>query len=105
MKRKRKLATASCLLCGGEKKGRHFMAALCNPCSKRARQLTQRAGHMVRAAIELGLLPPLESCKCVDCGDPAKFYDHRDYGRPLEVDPVCHGCNVRRGPAKHPIAV
>ena len=26
--------------------------------------------------------------------------DHRDYLRPDLVDPVCHGCNLRRGPAR-----
>lgn len=36
---------------------------------------------------------------CVDCGKPATCYDHRYYGMPLEVDPVCVACNTNRGPA------
>ena len=34
---------------------------------------------------------------CVDCGEKATDYDHRDYSKPLKVDAVCHKCNVRRG--------
>ena len=29
---------------------------------------------------------------------PAENYDHRDYALPLAVEPVCVGCNLRRGP-------
>ena len=36
---------------------------------------------------------------CVDCGEKAQVYDHRDYNKPLEVDPVCQKCNCARGPA------
>ncbi len=36
---------------------------------------------------------------CVDCGKRRKLErDHRDYNRPLDVDYVCHSCNVKRGP-------
>lgn len=28
----------------------------------------------------------------------ARDYDHRDYNKPLEVEPVCHSCNMKRGP-------
>jgi hypothetical protein len=35
---------------------------------------------------------------CVDCGDKASVYDHRDYNKPYEVDPVCRKCNLKRGP-------
>jgi hypothetical protein len=37
--------------------------------------------------------------QCVDCGAQARDYDHRDYNKPLEVNPVCRRCNLRRGPA------
>lgn len=54
-------------------------------------------------AVELakaqGFLHQLDgSIPCVDCGRPAKVYDHRDYSRPLDVEPVCKGCNKKRGP-------
>jgi hypothetical protein len=37
---------------------------------------------------------------CVDCGNPAEVYEHRDYGRPLDVEPVCRDCNRLRGSAR-----
>ena len=49
-------------------------------------------------AIKRGILQRPSELKCVDCGKNAVCYDHRDYGRPLDVVPVCHGCNLRRGP-------
>jgi hypothetical protein len=53
----------------------------------------------VRAAIARGDLPPASRFFCTDCSKPATCYDHRDYSKPLAVDPVCSGCNSRRGPA------
>lgn len=40
--------------------------------------------------------------KCVDCGATATCYDHRDYSKPWQVEPVCDRCNRLRGPAIHP---
>lgn len=54
-------------------------------------------GRSTRAAVLLGLLPDPVNCICVDCGRNAECYDHRDYSKPLDVDPVCLGCNSRRG--------
>lgn len=56
------------------------------------------AHKLVAAAIRYGFLLPANSHKCVDCGDPAIGYDHRDYNKPLEVEPVCTRCNNHRGP-------
>lgn len=53
---------------------------------------------MVREAIKAGLLSPPEGLNCADCSAPAFCYDHRNYHKPFEVEPVCHGCNNRRGP-------
>jgi hypothetical protein len=54
----------------------------------------------VARAISAGKLPRLDGAiLCVDCGKPATEYDHREYARPLDVQPVCHSCNLRRGPA------
>ena len=62
-----------------------------------------KAQGMVAAAKRQGLLPQLDgSIACTDCGAPAQEYDHRDYGRPLDVQPVCRSCNKRRGTAKWP---
>jgi len=57
------------------------------------------ARNYVAAAIRCGDLPRLDgSIPCKDCGKPAVQYEHRDYKRPLDVDPVCRSCNQRRGP-------
>lgn len=53
----------------------------------------------VAAAVALGLLRPAKERLCVDCLRMAEVYEHRDYHYPLEVEPVCHRCNMRRGPA------
>lgn len=58
-----------------------------------------RAVNIVQRAIRDGLLPHPASRVCEDCGNAAQVYDHRDYNRPLLVEPVCHTCNMRRGPA------
>lgn len=47
-----------------------------------------------------GKLQPASSFPCVDCGAPAEHYEHRDYNRPLDVEPTCRSCNYRRGNAK-----
>lgn len=76
----------------GERYAKRF-----SPYSERFRSL---AGRFVAVAIEAGALPVLDgSVPCVDCGSPADEYDHRDYAKPIEVDAVCRGCNVRRGVA------
>lgn len=64
------------------------------------------AAQVVKRAKVAGVLPNLAGGEyaCVDCGGIAEQYDHRDYGRPLDVEPVCRACNVRRGAAKFPQA-
>lgn len=60
------------------------------------------AHRYVSVAIYNGDLPRLDgSIPCADCGAPADEYDHRDYKKPMEVDPVCRGCNQARGPGLH----
>ncbi len=63
------------------------------------RAAVQVAHTAVARARRHGLLPSPSSLVCVDCGRPALFYDHREYAKPLDVEPVCRSCNVRRGPA------
>jgi uncharacterized Zn finger protein (UPF0148 family) len=71
----------------------------CTTCEK-ARVVAQRAaGVAVRMAIKRGELQPAHTHTCVDCGAQAVGYEHRDYSKPLEVDPICDSCNYRRGPA------
>jgi hypothetical protein len=60
----------------------------------------RRAHNKVAYAIKRGDLAKLDgSLHCVDCGNPAERYDHREYAKPLSVEPVCHKCNLKRGPA------
>lgn len=54
----------------------------------------------VARARQHGLLPNAAGLPCSDCDRIAECYDHRDYGRPLHVDPVCKSCNSIRGHAK-----
>jgi hypothetical protein len=57
------------------------------------------SGQCVAKEISKGLLKHPSNFQCVDCGCKATEYDHRDYNKPLNVDPVCRGCNARRGQA------
>lgn len=75
----------------------------CAPCGTSRHVLMSRAraaaGQAVKTAIKRGELQPAFERACADCAKPAALYDHRDYTRPLEVEPVCRSCNVMRGPA------
>lgn len=57
------------------------------------------AHQAVAYAIRKGELRRPSEFPCADCGGKAVEYDHRDYNKPLEVEPVCRRCNLRRGPA------
>lgn len=48
-----------------------------------------RAGELIRLTTNI--------IKCADCDERATQYDHRDYTKPLFVDPVCQSCNFKRG--------
>jgi hypothetical protein len=74
---------------------------LCGRCHRQAidarRPYQLKAIQAVNAAKQARAIPPACELTCVDCGSPAFDYDHRDYAHPLRVDPVCRGCNIRRG--------
>ncbi len=55
------------------------------------------AASEVCKAVRRGDLLPVTDFSCVDCGKPAKNYEHRDYNKPLDVVPVCRSCNRFRG--------
>lgn len=90
-----------CENCG--KRMRHgYAARFCGKCYKIRSSTIGKAISKVNVARKNGTLPLLDGkIKCVDCGKPAKQYDHRDYSKPLDVDPVCRGCNVKRGEGKN----
>lgn len=56
--------------------------------------------RLVKDEIKAGRLIPPKALTCVDCGNPAQVYEHRDYNRPLDVVAACRSCNAKRGPAK-----
>jgi len=57
--------------------------------------LSQRCAQ---SAVRAGIIPPITNeTLCADCGGIATEYDHRDYSRPFDVEPVCRSCNLLRG--------
>ena len=90
-----------CSFCNTEIVCRHHLAKVCFPCSDHS---TDKVGVMsaikaVKKAVKDGLLAPVKTLFCVDCGKPAECYDHRDYNKPIDVVPVCRKCNFQRGSA------
>lgn len=59
----------------------------------------RRAIGIVADHVRLGFIKKASEYKCVDCGKQAEHYDHRDYNKPLDIEPVCQRCNFNRGPA------
>lgn len=91
----------NCNFCNNEITDRHHLAKICWNC---ARNEATKIGNIpaisaVAKAVKDGILAPVKTLKCVDCGSPAQCYDHRDYAKPLDVEPVCRKCNFRRGSA------
>jgi transcriptional regulator with XRE-family HTH domain len=72
---------------------------------QRINQILNDAAHRARAAVaqavKIGKLPKPSTLKCVDCGVRASQYDHRDYAKRREVEPVCAKCNTKRGYGKN----
>lgn len=105
------LLRMTCFACGKQAMGRSAAKyARCEPCRKAGRfgELPSpaydkgggtRAVAAVAAAVRDGYLSPPAEHQCVDCGAQAQQYDHRDYRKPLVVEPVCRSCNKLRGPA------
>lgn len=79
-----------------------MLRAIYDPDPFNLREYMQGKAHnFVNQAVLQGQLADLKKYNvgCVDCGKRATCYDHRDYARPLDVDPVCDSCNCLRGPA------
>jgi hypothetical protein len=89
-----------CHFCKDEIVNRHGGAKTCLPCMQNPERTgKQKAMSLVSRAIKKGLLAPVSTLICVDCGNSAQVYDHRDYNNPLDVVAVCRKCNHKRGPA------
>lgn len=61
----------------------------------------ETAKSAVYVARRDGKLQPPSQFKCVDCGEIAKNWEHRDYKKPLMIEPVCVSCNQKRGPGEN----
>ncbi len=70
----------------------------CDKCAWIAAGVQSKARALVTKAISEGHLLKASAYKCVDCGWKAAQWEHRDYTKPLDVQPVCRSCNCRRGP-------
>jgi NAD-dependent SIR2 family protein deacetylase len=81
----------NCLECTHQK-DKQFKQSLWHRGQKRALKIVY--DNVVR-----GHLPVVNTLNCVDCGQQAEAYDHRDYNYPLLVVPVCRYCNAKRGKA------
>jgi hypothetical protein len=90
-----------CAICG-KSFYREVQSRYCFPCAEVARKTKQSAYRKVKRAIERGELPEIHTQYCVDCGAFARYYEHRDYSKPLDVVPVCQSCNMKRGPGAYP---
>ncbi len=91
-----------CVDCGLDFRPGHFIQVRCFSCVIHSPYVKagRRAHAQVYAAVRRGEIPVLTGeIPCVDCGRAAQQYDHRDYNKPLDVDPVCRSCNYKRGPA------
>ena len=63
---------------------------------KDRRRFRQAVRKKVYLAIKAGKLPHATACTCKDCGRQAEIYHHPDYGKPLQVVPLCQKCDRAR---------
>lgn len=96
----RRVKPQPCSSCGAFTARRGGIVAICETCRGERQRLRSTACCAVRKAVAIGMLPKASSRSCTDCGRPATEHDHRDYRRPLDVQPVCRSCNLLRGPAE-----
>lgn len=86
-----------CVACGGLRT--RTSRRMCDTCRNAHEIAVQAANKEVSRAVRKGSLPKASTQRCVDCGAQALDWEHRDYSKPLAVEPVCRSCNVKRGPA------
>lgn len=98
------LKNFTCTKCGGIEAvpggSSYFVCSACKPVDHYTLKPAYLAHMAVAKARREGRLANPRDHACTDCGVPAIEYDHRDYSKPLAVDPVCRRCNILRGPAK-----
>lgn len=99
-KRRYRTPSFTCRDCQKEFRVRHAGKRVCVDCEDIRETAKKKATNAVWRAIQLGRLASPKNFKCTDCGGPADRYEHRDYSKKLEVEPICCRCNAARGPAK-----
>lgn len=89
-----------CRCCAGEFEafpmGRHWY---CDDCGHALYAAQRVAKNWIALAIRSGVLMRADAFRCVDCDQWATDWEHRDYDKPLAVEPTCASCNFLRGPA------
>ena len=98
---------AKCFRCGYEWIPRNEKIRTCAKCrspywdkarnSKEHSKMRIWALGIIQNAKYKGYIGKPKNQKCVDCGKKATDWEHRNYSRPLIVEPICRSCNLRRG--------
>jgi hypothetical protein len=98
--------TGPCAACNEVFTG-HYARRICDKCRPGAYRLCQQANSKVQQAIKSGKMedPWEANLQCADCGGRASLWEHRDYAKPFDVEPVCYRCNIKRGPGKRSLGV
>lgn len=63
---------------------------------KNYKEMQLNAALVVQQFIHKKLISKPGNYKCVDCGKPAVHWEHRDYSKPMSIEPVCRSCNKKR---------
>lgn len=92
------MVRGQCIDCGASH-NRHDVSYRCRDCYAEVLKLRVAFSKFLKKAVRTGVLPDVKNMLCVDCEKPAEHWDHRDYRKLEEVQPVCRSCNYMRGPA------
>ena len=90
----------------GKERYRIYVMTKKNKAARKRANANYAANHPERCkartavfnATKAGKLPEVDTCACVDCGDPAVNYHHESYApdRRLDVEPLCRRCHIAR---------
>lgn len=79
-----------CEACGHRDSTRND-GRFCRGCQRFKSAVVNQVGY----AIKKGIIQRASCFECVRCGKQAKEYDHRDYAKPMDIQPMCRSCNKR----------
>lgn len=89
-----------CAICDGVMpRGRSHSMYCSLECARAVADARSGISNAIARLVRTGAIQPARSFRCVDCGGLAREYEHRQYLKPFDVVPVCHACNLKRGPA------